>query len=120
MMHSFHVTEPHHAESHVMQTASFAMRILYQGILMSVKAMATMMAESASSSPCTATSPEESKEGTTPPTSADFGVALAVCFSMTLVMRPLHPARPQGYYGSLLWNGARKWLGLQRLRRTSK
>ena len=35
MMHSFHVTEPHHAESHVMQTATFAMRILYQGILMS-------------------------------------------------------------------------------------
>ena len=26
MMHSFHVTEPHHAESRVMQTASFAMR----------------------------------------------------------------------------------------------
>ena len=116
MMHSFHVTEPHHAESHVMQTASFAMRILYQGILMSVKAMATMMAGVGIKLTLYGNlSPEEGKEGDY---AADvrltLGVALAVCFSMTLVMRPLHtPLGLKGYYGSLLWNGARKWLGLQ-------
>jgi hypothetical protein len=99
-----------------MQTASFAMRILYQGILMSVKAMATMMAGVGIKLTLYGNlSPDEGKEGDY---AADvrltLGVALAVCFSMTLVMRPLHtPLGLKGYYGSLLWNGARKWLGLQ-------
>lgn len=116
MMYSFHITEPHHMEEHVLMRASQARPgsaarrywtlagILYMGILMSLKSVFVLLtgvgiklaAYDPTSSPHAPHAFEQRLQ---------LGTALLLCFGMNLIMRPLHSRLGILRYYSSMFHG---------------